>query len=61
MKHLPLIGCLIGSLLLFGKLAVAHHSFAMFDDAKELVITGMGGSDWQYARVRTRDRRYRRG
>jgi Family of unknown function (DUF6152) len=31
MKHFPLIGCVISSLLSFGTTAVAHHSFAMFD------------------------------
>jgi hypothetical protein len=40
MKCFSLIGCLTLSLLLFGKVSVAHHSFAMFDRSQTESVAG---------------------
>lgn len=40
MKRLPLVGCLTLSLVSFGKMADAHHSFAMFDRGQTESIAG---------------------
>ncbi len=41
MKRLALIGCLTSCFVSLGTVAVAHHSFAMFDRSQTKTITGM--------------------